>query len=313
MTVEKLKIRGRIVGGHPIRSEDKKNFQTKQSVINPETGKPVQQWRTELAVPKEEFLAQVWPHMVQEAATMFPVDPNTGMPRVNRDFSWKYVDGDSTDCPKGSKVAYNAREGYPGHYILTLKTEAFCPDCYVFTNGAYREVEEHQIKVGDYVVACVDIKVHANNDGGLYINPVGYELVQQGEAISSGGGGNPNEMFGDASTRTDGGFQGQLPSAGAVQPQSAPVQAGPSAPVATGMPTASAMPQAAVAPNAGMPPATTPAPAHDFVQNAVGNSPATTAAVMPQGAASTPQMATGPVGGATPSPTNQMPGMPLPR
>jgi hypothetical protein len=278
MPIEKFKLpKGRIVGGHPIKPGEKTNFQTKQP-IKAADGSTIPEWRVLVAYPKEVFLQQIWPYMVQEVATMFPINPQTGQPSVNRDFSWKYIDGDSAECPKGSKVPYNAREGYPGHYILTLKTEAFAPGCSVFQNGAYHVLQENQIKCGDYVVANVDIKVHANNDGGLYINPNGFELVELGSAISTGGGqGNPETLFGDAASRSPGtGFQGVLPPAGAAhQSGFTPQPQGGYAPAVQAMPAPvmQSAPIAAPAANAMLmnAPGALPAPAHDFVQQAVGN------------------------------------------
>jgi len=282
MSIEKLKLpKGRIVGGHPVTPEKKLNFQTRQPVIGKD-GQPVMQYRVEYAIPKQEFLTHVWPLMQQEALTAFPnwqsiINAQTGLPLETSDFSWKLVDGDSPACPKGSKVPYNTREGYPGHYVLTIKTEAFAPGCSVFKNGAYHNVEANQVKCGDYIIANVDIKVHTNNDGGLYINPNGFELVELGAAINTSGGGNPDALFGDATARSDAGFQGQLPTAGQIAPQlytgtaTAPVAA---APLPQAFP-AQQTPQAV-----GVYPSNpAPQPAYDLVQNAVaGNLPPAAAA-----------------------------------
>lgn len=303
MPIEKVKLpKGRIVGGHPVKAEDKMNFQTKKPVLD-QSGNKVPQWRVEYAIPKAEFLTHVWPLMQQEALTAFPnwqtiMDAQTGLPLESSDFSWKLVDGDSPKCPKGSQVPYNTRTGYPGHYVLTIKTEAFAPGCVVFKNGAYHNVEENQVKCGDYVVANVDIRVHTNNDGGLYINPNGFELVELGEAISTGGGANPNALFGDASTRT-GGFQGQLPQVGQAAPSPQPYTAMPTAPVA-----AAPLPQAY--PVQQMPQAV-PAPAHDIVQNALGNAPAPNA-VLPAAPVYVQPVMQSPI-----NPANSLPGLPVQR
>lgn len=301
MTIENFKLpKGRIVGGHPVRAEKKLNFQTKQPVIGAD-GQPVMQWRVEYAIPKDVFLSQVWPYMAQEAATAFPINPQTGQPNVGRDFSWKLVDGDSNECPKGSKVPYNTREGYPGHYVLTVKTEAFAPGCVVFMNGAYHNVEEYQVKVGDYICSTVDIRVHTNNDGGLYINPKIFELVELGAAIATSSGSDPNKLLGDASTRTDGGFKGQLPQAGQVVPQT---YATPTQPMAQ---TYAAPAQPVTAPVTQI-----PQPAHDLVQNAMaGNFPAQAA---PAGLPSAPPAAGGIAAPVTTSPGNTgIPGLPIAR
>jgi hypothetical protein len=260
MPIEKFKLpKGRIVGGHPIKAENKMDFHSKKPILD-EQGKNLVQYRVELAIPKDVFIAQVYPYMLQEVATAFPMNPQTGQPNVSRDFSWKFVDGDSPQCPKGSKVPYNVRDGYPGHYVLTVKTEAFAPGTFVFRNGAYHAVQEHEIKCGDYVVANIDMRVHSNNDGGIYLNPNGFELVEIGAAIKGGGSANPDDMFGDASSRpANSGFNGVLPQQGAAM-IGAPAQMMAPAPVA-------AMPMQQMAP---APMQAAPAPAYDLVQNAMG-------------------------------------------
>lgn len=317
MPIEKYNLPvGRIVGGNPAVAQDKTNFQTGQPVLK--DGQKVQEWRCEIAIPKDKF-GEVWQKMVQEAVTMFPINPQTGQPNVSRDFSWKFVDGDSHETPKRSKTPYNAREGYPGHYVLKISTEAFAPPIYKFENGAYRQIDPSEIKCGDYVVANVDIKVHNNNDGGLYINPNGFELVGYGTAISGTGGANPNELFG--------GQQHQLPQGASATPVgNAPAgMAMPTAPNAgyapavPGMP-AGMMPNAATAvpvmnnapmnpPVAAMPTAPLPAPAPDFVQNAGMPGNAAGFAGMPQAPMAAPSAGT-----AMPSPTNGLPpGLPQAR
>lgn len=261
MPIERFNLPvGRIVSGNPAVSQNKTNFQTGEAVKG-QDGQPVQQWRCEIAIPKDQFGA-VYQAMVQEVSTLYPINPQTGQPNVNRDFSWKFVDGDSPETPKRSKIAYNAREGYPGHYIVKISTEAFAPSIYKFENGAYRQIDPSEIKCGDYVVANVDIKVHNNNDGGLYVNPNGFELVGYGTAISGSGGANPEEMFSRQ--------QHQLPPGASTAPVgNAPVQQAYAQPMGNGHAPAvtSPAPQAYTAS-----PAVTsnalPAPAHDFVQNA---------------------------------------------
>lgn len=268
MPIEKYNLPvGRIVGGNPAIAQEKTNFQTGQPVLK--DGQKVQEWRCEIAIPKNQF-GEVYQKMVQETVTMFPINPQTGQPNVPRDFSWKFVDGDSPECPKRSKTPYNVREGYPGHYVLKVSTEAFAPPIYKFENGAYRQIDPSEIKCGDYVVANVDIKVHNNNDGGIYINPNGFELVGYGTAISGTGGANPNELFG--------GQKHQLPAGASPTPVgNAPIGAVmPTAPVPSAMPNVGyptpVMPAAPAAYPSNPPAAAMPMapPAPDFVQNAMG-------------------------------------------
>lgn len=282
MTIENLKLpKARIVSGNPARWEKAKNYHTKQPKLD-KNGQPLFQNWVHLAVPKQEFIDQVWPQMVQEAATKYPnatqIHPDN---YLNDRFAWKVIDGDSPLCPDNSKTPYNVREGYPGHYIVKLSTYAFCPDTVVFQNGAYLKIDESQVKTGDYLVCSVKLEAHADKDGGLYWNPNIYELVELGTAISSGeGGGDPNKLLGDASQRT-GGFQGQLPQAGQVAPS--PQQL-PAAPTAAPMPQ-----QASHAPASPQP----VQPAHDFVQGAMGVQPTAAQAGLPQ-APAMPQLPTAP-------------------
>lgn len=220
MPIEKFKLPvGRIVAGNPAIPQPKTNFKTKQTVIDPKTGQPVMEWRCKIAYSKDVFLQQIYPLLQKEALTAYPnwqqlLDQQTGMPLAHSEFSWKFDDGDSPRCPKNSKVPYNVREGYPGHFVLSISTEAFAPAIFKFENGSYRKIEANEIKCGDYVVANVDIKVHTENDGGLYFNPNGFELVGYGTAISSAAAADPTQLFG--------GQPVQLPPGASTTPIGAP-------------------------------------------------------------------------------------------
>lgn len=318
MTIENLKLpKARIVSGNPARWEQAKDYHTKQPKLD-KNGNPLMQNWVHVAIPKQDFINEVWPQMVQEAATKYPnatqIHPDN---YLNERFAWKVIDGDSPLCPEGSKVPYNQREGFPGHYIIKLSTYAFCPDTVVFQNGAYRKIDESQVKTGDYIVCSVKLEAHSDKNGGLYWNPNIYELVELGTAISSGeGGGDPNKLLGDASSRT-GGFQGQLPQAGQVTPQVLP-QAPVAAPVAYLMPRQPTfippMPQAPAAH-----PSNPIQPAHDFVQNAMGvqqpfaQGEQVNQSAMPQ-LPTAPQMVGATAAPATSFPGNAgIPGLPQPR
>lgn len=330
MTVEKFRLPvGRIVGGNPALAQNKTNFQTKKPELN-DKGQPIQEWRCDIAIPKDKFMAEVWPVMFNEVRTAFPINPQTGQPNVSRDFSWKYVDGDSPEIPKQSKLAYNAREGYPGHIILKIRTEAFAPPIFKFENGAWTRVEANQIKCGDYVIANVDIKVHTNNDGGLYFNPNGFELVGYGTAIASTATADPTQLFGSGEQRP------QLPPGASLTPVGAPMGAPMPAMMsqqpmpammsqqmgvpqyqqpmpAAGHVAPQGMPQvpqgygsAQAAP--GYPSNPLPPPAHDFVQNA-GQYPTAAPAGYGQPPSAAPQ-GVGFAPSATSFPTSGIPGIP---
>ena len=275
MTIENFKMpAGRIVGGNPTAFEQAVDYYTKQPKTN--NGQPVKEHRVDLAIPKAEFLQNVWPYIVQEVAKVYPQYANAHPDQLNMTrFAWKIINGDSAECPQGSNIPYNTRDGYAGCYIVKIRTSAFCPSTYKFENGAYRKVEENEIKAGDYIVSSLNITVHKEKDGGIYWNPNAYELVGYGQAIKGSGGGDPMKLFG--------GQQTALPAGASATPiSSAPVTAqmpstampqAPVAPVTAQMPSM-AMPQAPVAPQ----PTAMPTPAYEFVANA--GMPAT--AQMPQ-------------------------------
>lgn len=253
MTIENLKLpKARIVAGNPTKWEQSVDYHTKQKKSD-KNGQPLFQNWVNLAIPKQDFVNQVWPQMVQEAAKVYPNAANVHPDQYLSDrFAWKVIDGDSALTPENSKIPYNQREGYPGHYVIKVSTYAFCPDTVVYQNGAYRKLEDGQIKTGDYVITSIRLEAHADKNGGLYWNPNIYELVELGTAISSGeGGGDPNKLLGDASVRTHAGFTGQLPVAGAtiqpvpqIPPQPVTMQGFPQQPVApVAMPQPTGLPQ----------------------------------------------------------------------
>lgn len=330
MAIDNLLLpKGRVVSGNPASWEQATDYHTKQVKVD-KNGQPLMQNWCHIAIPKADFLAKVWPIMVQEAMKTNPNAANVHPDNYLSDkFAWKVINGDSPMCAEGSKTPYNQREGFPGHYIIKLSTYAFAPGVVVYQNGAYHRLNESQIKTGDYVVASVKLEAHAEKSGGLYWNPNVYELVELGGALSSGeSGGNPQTLLGDASTRSYAGFQGTLPvatmqaPAAPVAPPAAPQMPQQMQPMAPQMPQQMGVPQyqqplpAAGYVHQGMPapmapqmaPAPLPPPARDYVQN-VGQYPA------PAAGYGQPQLAVPQAGGfapgATSFPTNSgIPGIP---
>nr|DAU20409.1 MAG TPA: protein of unknown function DUF2815 [Caudoviricetes sp.] len=247
MTLECFKLpAGRIVGGDPNKFEQAIDFYIKQPKTN-KNGQPVKEHRIDLAIPKAEFMQNVWPYVVQEVAKIYPQYANVNPEQLEMTrFAWKIINGDSPACPQGSNVPYNTRDGYKGCYVIKIRTSAFCPSTYKFENGAYRKVEAGEVKTGDYVVTSVNLTVHTEKDGGIYWNPNAYEIVGYGQAIKGSVNADPMKLFG-----------GQV-SAVPVGASATPIS---SAPGTAQMP----MPQAPVMPQAPM-----PAPAYDFVNNAQG-------------------------------------------
>lgn len=303
MTLECFKLpAGRIVGGDPNKFEQAIDFYTKQPKTD-KNGQPVKEHRIDLAIPKAEFMQNVWPYVVQEVAKIYPQYANVNPEQLEMTrFAWKIINGDSPACPQGSNVPYNTRDGYKGCYVIKIRTSAFCPSTYKFENGAYRKVEAGEVKTGDYVVTSVNLTVHTEKDGGIYWNPNAYEIVGYGQAIKGSVNADPMKLFGgQASAVPAGASATPISSAPTTAQMPMPQQptAMPMAPAAPAMPQA---PQQAAAPM--------PAPAYDFVNNAQGmpmpqapqgfTQPAANVAAQP---ATMPQTANGTVPFATSFPT----------
>lgn len=231
---------GRIVWGHPLKPQDKTKDDVKVLDAN---GQPVKQWSFGVAFPKADFEAQIWPRLYAEAAKGYP----NGVPN---NFTYKYKDGDTDTDAKGNPLS--AKPGQAGCYIIAFSTELQPPQCFVFENGAYRQIDETMIKTGDYVLVGVNAKWHGPNPNargsrpGLYINPLTVLLCYQGEAISGSYQADPNAVFGAAPPQV------AMP-AGAM-PVGAPAPAGGGMPAAPGtMPGMGQMPQPGAAAMPGAP------------------------------------------------------------
>ncbi len=237
---------GRIVWGHPLKSIIKKDQRTKQPILR--NGKQVEQWAFGVAFPKNEFNANIMPILQKEVATLFPA----GVPT---NFSWKLKDGDSVDR---QGKPFSAREGYAGCWVLTISTEAFAPRVFKFENGAYREMQEAEVKTGDYVAVNLTVKANKPADvsltPGLYVNPNGIEHIGYGPEIVSTGQ-DPEELFANVNRQLP-------PGASAVPVSSAPVNTGFTPPVPTTPPAQQYQQQL-------------PPPAHDFINNISGQNSVT--------------------------------------
>ena len=268
MTTEFVTSVGRIVWGNPGRSVKKTDQKTKQPILR--DGQQVEQWAFGVAFPTAEFQQSVMPYLQQAAATIFP----QGTPPQ---FSWKIKDGDGVDA-KGKP--YNTREGYAGHQVLTVSTEAFAPPIYKNEGGKYRQMDGSEIKCGDYIVVKLNVKANQPTDPthtpGLYVNPEAIEHVGFGAEIVSNST-NPDEVFGGATYNLPPGASATpvAPVAAAAAPYTAqpvgnvPAAAPLPAPVSTA-PANPVQPQPYAAPvNPAQPTAAPlPAPATDFVANA---------------------------------------------
>lgn len=182
---------GRIVWGHPLKPQDKTKDDVKVLGAN---GQPIKVWSFGVAFPKADFAASVWPHLAAETAKGYP----NGAPG---NFTYKYKDGDVDVDRNGNPLS--GKPGQAGCYIIAFSTELQPPQCFVFENNAYRQIDENAIKTGDYVMVGVNTKWHGPGKAvgsrpGLYINPMTVLLCYQGEAISGSYQADPNALFGAA-------------------------------------------------------------------------------------------------------------------
>lgn len=206
---------GRIVWGHPGKSKDKTDPQTKEIKRN-NAGEIIQQWVFGVAFPAAEFEASILPYLQQEAYKGYP----NGIPGK---FSWKFKHFNDVD-DKGKR--YGEREGCEDCYILTLSTELKAPEIYRKDGLNYFQIGEKDIKTGDYVAVQISAKVNIPTSHlhtpGLYINPEMVLLIGQGTEIV-GQAADPSQVFG--------GQQFALPPGATApatgQPQAMPGQAVP--------------------------------------------------------------------------------------
>lgn len=182
MSIEILTPPGRIVWGHPMQKQIKTDPKTRKPILNKD-GKEQDVWSFGLAIPNASFPV-VEAAISQAAYAQFP---HGNFPR---DFAWKIKR--ETDLDEANKP-YSEREGYAGHVVLSISTQAFCPAVYKYENGKYRQLAENEVKCGDWVVAKLIINSHP---GGVYLNPGEIELVGYDQEIQRRGGGDPTATFG---------------------------------------------------------------------------------------------------------------------
>jgi hypothetical protein len=299
MPIEILTPPGRIVWGHPLIKQIKTDPKTRKPILD-KAGQEQDVWSYGLAIPNHLF-APVEQAIAQAGYQQYP---NGQFPR---DFAWKIKR--ETDRDQDNKL-YGEREGYAGHTVINISTQAFCPPAFKFENGAYRQLTEKEIKTGDWGVAKLMINSHP---GGIYINPVAFELVGYDKEIVSRSAANPNETFGGrtyqlppgvSATPVGGGHGVGMPQTAPAPATHVPAQPAPANYAIPGQPApaASYAPQP-VAHTAPAPVNYQPAPpAHDFVHAATGQPPANYA--IPGQPA--------PAASYAPQPVAGMPGQPAP-
>lgn len=234
---------GRIVGGHPMKTNPRTDNQG-----NPKIGRDgqpsVEMW-VGVAIPKggEAHWNQTsWGQQIHAAAVAGWPRGEYGAPT----FAWKITDGDS-QIPNKRGTKPCEREGYPGHWVVGASSGYPIP-CYHVGHYQAHEVikQEGEIKAGDYVRLQISVKPNGSIESpGMYINPLQLELSRAGQEIVLSSVPNAAEAFGGSAPA--------IPPGAAVDTA---VQAPPAAPAA---PAAPVTPQAPAAPASDI--MTPPAPA----------------------------------------------------
>lgn len=185
----------------------------------PNKGQPRVEYFFAIAIAKNEpGLSKLWADMAtaakqhKNARGIFPGDPTFKEPN----FSWKYVDGDST-VPNQKNKRPCDKEGYPGHFV------------FMFSGGTPPTIYDEQnlqittpaeLPRGYYIQVYGSINPNDSDESpGIYLNYRGVRRHKPGEIIVSGP--SPDEMFG-------------APAAGGPPPTQAGPPSGP--PAASGPP-----------------------------------------------------------------------------
>lgn len=179
---------GRLVFGNPLVFAQATDYNTKKPKTDKVTGAPILECTFGFAIPKagEQHWAQTqWGAlMYAEGSAAFPT-------MIARDdFAWKITDGDSPKPNKAGTII-NTKEGYAGHWVLTLSTRFGAVKSFK-VNPQFGTTDEclavTDIKTGDYgrlVLTCNNNKDKAGNaqTPGLYLNPLAFCKDKDGVAI----------------------------------------------------------------------------------------------------------------------------------
>lgn len=186
------------------------------------------------------------------------------------DFSWKVVDGDSTQKSAKAKMRPCDKEGFPGHWVFTINSGF--PFKFVNSDGSAYLLDKNAVKCGDYVQIACTVVGNTGKSPGVYVNHQFVSLQGLGTAIT--GGPDPKTLgFG-------GGAQpaGMTP-VGAINtgasPPPPPSNPAPLAPGASAPPPPPAQPQPQQVPQVPV------SPAPGFVGGAPGGVPAAPGATPP--------------------------------
>lgn len=178
---------GRLVGGNPFepRTED---FDGNPMTIKsgPNAGQPTQQYVVQIAIPKTDTgFNALWAEIQKVARNGFPRFFDASGNLLRKDFSWKYIDGDSTELNKKGNRPCD-REGFPGHHILTFSS-SYAPKVYHY--GRYTEEIKNpaELRLGYYIRIAGNCAPNNNdNNPGVYLNLNMLELCGYGPEIVVG-------------------------------------------------------------------------------------------------------------------------------
>ncbi len=214
---------GRLVGGSPYQG-DTKDFD----------GNPLPDGRVSytlmIAIPKGS--EQAWTQTEWGAAIYNQAVADFDDQTVQRpDFAWKIIDGDSGVPNKRNKIP-NQREGFPGHWVMTFRTD-FKVGIFSMLSGQLIEVlEDAAVQKGYFVQIQGKVKGNGNqNNPGVYLNPSNLCLIAYGDVIKG-------ESQQDANSAGFGG--GALPPGASTAPPAGMVPQ--AVPVATTTPVATTVP-----------------------------------------------------------------------
>lgn len=194
--------KGRLVAGHPMIFAQEKDWITGALKVNATTNQPKMSCFFGFAIPKgtEQHWNQTpWGQLVwQEGAAGFKRGEFNAPT-----FAWKIVDGDSV-IPNKSGTPPNSKEGYPGHWVLSISSSLSAPKCFRVdpTIGTPVEcVSDKQFKRGDYGFVTLSVKANCDANGfaqspGVYLNPLAFLMTDEGTEIVGEGAPTGNiDMF----------------------------------------------------------------------------------------------------------------------
>lgn len=280
MTIQITTPVGRIVQGKLWEPQEVKDQKGAAKIGT--DGKPLVDYYFALAIAKTpghthwsqtDWGRQIWEEGNRAHPTFAP-HPN---------FSWKVEDGDSQIPNKKGKRNCD-REGFPGHWILKLRSGFAIP---TYNADGSAPMPANAFTPGNFAQVLISVKGNTGDTPGVYLNPVmvalsgyGAEIVMGPDASEAGFGTAP------------------LPAGASAAPLAAP--AGLPTPPA---PVAPVLPQALPTPAVTAPPAVAPAPTFPSSPVAVAPNPAflagpAVAAPPPVPVVAAPQI-TAAAGGAT--------------